>query len=216
MFWGSGTLGEALLFSKHLLIFKRIKHKPKNYTNEQLYELKTVGINSKINTHLNEMETKGAQPQSEAEINDLSPCLPPLSPFHSPFSSVFYLLLIFSWKGPISYYVAAWQWWDCQNVTALSPAQPCKLPTIDPATWASWSVQSCFDFFSSGKEMNFSASSCYPASAIPQPNKGPENQNLVRWINKASLSPHLIFFLLCSGCCIASWNVRAKQCDWLL
>lgn len=174
-FWARG-LGERHNFSPNMCsFFKRIKHKPKNYTNEQLCDLKTARINWNTKTHLNELETKGAQPQSEAETTDLSPSLPPLSPFHSPFSSVFYLLLIFIWKGPISYYVAAWWWWDCQNVTALSTAQPCKLPTIDPATWASWSVQSCFDFFSSGKEMNFSASILHPARAIPQPNKGPEN-----------------------------------------
>lgn len=59
MLLGLGTWGEALLFSKHLFIFKRIKHKPKNYTNE----LKIARINSDTNTHLNELETKGAQPQ---------------------------------------------------------------------------------------------------------------------------------------------------------
>lgn len=69
---GSGALGEALLPSKHLLIFKRIKHKPNNYTNEQLCELKTAGINSNANTHVNELETKGAQAQGEADTTDLS------------------------------------------------------------------------------------------------------------------------------------------------
>lgn len=58
--------------------------------------------------HLNELETKGAQLQSEVGNTDLSSSLPPLSPFHSHFSSVFYLLLVFIWKGPISYYVADW------------------------------------------------------------------------------------------------------------
>lgn len=159
-FWAQGLWERhCLLSSKHLFIFKRIKPKPNSDTSEQPCELKTARINSTANTHGKELETKGAHPQSEAETTDVSPSLPPLSPFHSPSPSVFYLLLIFIWKGPISYFVAAWWWWDCQKVTALSAAQPCKLPAIDPAAWASWSVQSCFDFFSSGKEMNFSASS---------------------------------------------------------
>lgn len=69
--------------------------KPKNYSVGHHYQLKAARIKSNFNMHLNELETKGAQLQSEVGNTDLSSSLPPLSPFHSHFSSVFYLLLVF-------------------------------------------------------------------------------------------------------------------------
>lgn len=85
--FGLRDFGRGTTFQQTSVHFQKdkAKHKPNNYTNEQLCELKTARMNSNANTHVNELETKGAQPPSEAETTDLSPSLPPLSPLPLPF-----------------------------------------------------------------------------------------------------------------------------------
>lgn len=136
----------------------------------------------------------------------------PLIPPSTSFSSIFYILLVFIWKVPISYYVTDWWWWDCQNVTALSTIQPCKLPNIDPAVCASWSLQSCFDFFSFGEKRKLWLASIENYSSIQfspfpcAPLKEAKNEALIKiW----HLS-HLIYIEYIQPVDSLPWNIEKK------
>lgn len=162
----------GLLFKKIKIICSFSGYSTNIRINEHHNHLKAARINSNISKYWNEPETKGAQLQNKVEYTDLSRHLPFL--LYAPFTPLSLQFSIF-YSSLSERDLSAIMWLTGSDETALSTAQPCKLPTIDPAACASWSVQSCFDFFSSGKEMNFSASSHHSASAIPQPNKRPEN-----------------------------------------